>query len=608
MRYTHKTTTMRSALRAAALMAVCFSVCWAAQNPRSERAIGRDTFINHCAVCHRENSGTRAPLPRILRQMSSQEILEALETGVMKAQGSGLTAQERKAVARFLGRRQRVLRRITTGFCGVSSLRAGDAAWNGWGNSSTNARFQPASAADLDLNQVRKLKLKWVFGFPGASTVQPTVSEGRVLVAASDGSVYSLGAETGCIDWIFKAASGVRAAISVSADGQEAYVADSGANVYAVTMASGTLIWKTHIDPHPLARITGAPLLLKGRLYVPVTSGEEGAAVNPYYPCCTFRGGVVALDARSGKQIWKAYAIPTKPKVTGKNAVGVPTWGPSGAAVWSAPTADLRRRAIYVGTGNNYSDPAGKHSDAIVAFDMDTGKMLWSRQVTPDDRWTIACLRSNKTNCPPNPGDDYDFGTSPILTQLPGGRSLVLAAQKSGMVYALDPDQAGKVIWKARVAKGGPEGGVEWGGAAGLGNAYFPVSDWKQSAPDAGGGLVALRIATGAQIWHAPPVSPGCEKKPGCSAAQVAPVTLIPGVVFSGSLDGHLRAYDARNGQIIWDFNTAQELKTTDGIEAHGGSLNKDGPVVADGMLYVESGNFVGMPGNALLAFSIDGK
>lgn len=597
-------------LTATALIVSGCSVSWAAQTARPNRGMGREIFIKNCAVCHHENSGTRAPLPGVLRQMSSQEILEALETGVMKAQGSQLTAGEREAVAHFLSPRREAPQRIVTGYCAVNSdpLSAGDSAWNGWGNSATNARFQNANQAGLDRGSVKKLKLKWAFGFPGASTDQPAVSGGRVLIGATDGSVYSLDAQTGCIHWVFKASAGIRAAISVAPDGRVAYVADRGADVYAINTASGALIWKTHVDPHPLARITGAPLLLNGRLYVPLTSGEEGAAINPYYECCTFRGNVTALDAASGKQIWKAYAIPQAPERTGKNALGVTTWGPSGASIWSSPTADVRRHAIYVATGNNYSNPGGSHSDAVIAFSMDTGKMLWSRQATPNDRWTLACIRSNHTNCPPNPGDDYDFGASPILASLADGRNLVLAAQKSGMVYALDPDHEGKIVWEVRVASGGPEGGIEWGGAAGEGRAYFPISDWKQSTPDAGGGLIALRLSGGAQAWRASAIPPDCLKMAGCSAAQVGPVTLIPGIIFSGSLDGHLRAYDTQSGRVIWDFDTARSFKTVDGIQARGGSLNKSGPVAAGGMLYVQSGNFVGMPGNVLLAFSVDGQ
>jgi len=129
-----------------------------------------------------------------------------------------------------------------------------------------------------------------------------------------------------------------------------------------------------------------------------------------------------------------------------------------------------------------------------------------------------------------------------------------------------------------------------------------------QSDPNAGGGLAAFNAATGASLWHAGPVDGDCRSRQGCSAAQIAPISAIPGVVFSGSMDGHLRAYDLRNGRVIWDFDTARSFKTVDAIPAHGGSLNQNGPVVAGGMLYVQSGSFVGMPGNILLALSADGK
>ena len=573
---------------------------------------GREIFVQHCAVCHHENSGTRAPLPGALRQMTSQRILQALQKGVMKAQGSQLTPAERKAVADFLAGTNKSAPRITTGFCtDGSSLLAGNSNWNGWGNGLENTRSQSSTAGGLERDQVKDLKVKWAFGFPEGSTVQPTVFDGRVLVGSDGGNVFSLNARTGCIEWVFKASSGIRAAISVSANRKEAYVGDNESNVYAIRISSGALVWKKHVGSHSLARITGSPLLLKGRLYVPISSGEEGAATNPYYACCTFRGEIVALDADSGKELWRTYSIPTSPKRTGKNALGVPTWGPSGAAVWSAPTADIERHAIYVGTGNNYSDPADGSSDAILALDMKTGHRLWSRQLTPDDRWTVACLQStpqDRTNCPPHEGDDADFGSSPILVKLPHGRSLIVAGQKSGMVYALDPDHSGKVAWKVRIAKGGGLGGVEWGGAANGGRAFFPVSDWVQSNPSAGGGLAALNAATGAALWHAGPVVGDCGNRRGCSAAQIAPVTVIPGVVFSGSMDGHLRAYDMRNGRVIWDFNTARDFKTVDGIQAHGGSMNKSGPTVAGGMLYVQSGSYAGMPGNVLLALSVGGK
>jgi polyvinyl alcohol dehydrogenase (cytochrome) len=240
---------------------------------------------------------------------------------------------------------------------------------------------------------------------------------------------------------------------------------------------------------------------------------------------------------------------------------------------------------------------------------MDTGKILWSRQMLAGDRWNLACLvKIDLAKCPPHAGDDYDFGAAPILTSSGQGRDLLLASQKSGMVYALDPDKEGNVVWKKQLAKGGALGGIEWGGAIADGRAYFPISDWEKSVPAAGGGLVALSIDSGEQIWHAPAIHPDCTETVGCSAAQIAPATAIPDAIFSGSMDGHLRAYSTEDGHVLWDFSTARPFTTVDGIEAHGGALNASGAIISNGLVYVTSGQGQGMPGNVLLAFSIDGR
>lgn len=259
-------------------------------------------------------------------------------------------------------------------------------------------------------------------------------------------------------------------------------------------------------------------------------------------------------------------------------------------------------------TGNSYSDPPDPHTDAVLALDMNTGKMLWSRQLTANDVWNIACVAPDKSNCPPNPGGDFDFGSPPILRSLPGGRRVLLAAQKSGVVYGLNPDQEGKVIWAARIGKGGALGGIEWGGAASPKRAFFPLSDWNGDDPNAGGGLFALQIADGRRAWYQPPVLPACAKQVGCSAAQMAPVTAIPGVVFSGSEDGHLRAYNAKTGQVLWDFDCLRKFQTVNGAAAQGGSMNGAGPAVVDGMVYTNAGYTNGVAGNVLLAFSVGGK
>ncbi len=601
--------------RSALALILAVSASWA-ESPQ-----GADIFEHKCATCHRAGSGTRAPLPEVLRQMPRDSVLRALESGPMKPQGDLLSAPERAAVAEYLAGSNAPAANAPTnvpvanrssGVCAAkAAIPENDPVWNGWGVDPSNTRFQPASAAGLDRDSVRKLKLKWAFGFPGAWSTfgQPTVVAGRVFVGSEDGTVYGLDAQSGCIYWTYKAPSTVKTAVSVSPDRHLAYFGDTSANVYAVDASTGSLLWKANVDSHPAARITGSPLLLDGRLYVPVSSGEEGSATDPKYPCCTFRGSVVALDAQSGKEIWKAYTIPEAAKPTGRrNAVGTELSGPSGAAVWSPPSADPGRGAIYVATGNSYSDPPSPYTDAIMAFDRASGKMRWFRQLTPNDRWNIACVAPDRSNCPEHPGEDFDFGAPPVLRSMPDGRRLLVAAQKSGVVYGLDPDHDGRIVWQTRIGRGGALGGIEWGGGADETLAYFPLSDWQDTKPDAGGGLFALRIATGEKVWYAPPPKPACAAQPGCSAAQMAPVTVVPGVVFSGSLDGHLRAYDARDGRIIWDFDAARDFETVNGAKAQGGSLNASGPAIAGGMLYVQAGYTNGIAGNVLLAFSVDGR
>lgn len=407
---------------------------------------------------------------------------------------------------------------------------------------------------------------------------------------------------------MFKASATVKTAISIGNKGQTALFGDTNGFVYALKVADGSLLWKVHPDSHPAARITGSPLLVGTRLYVPVSSGEEGASADPAYPCCTFRGSVVALDTASGKQVWKAYTLAEDAKPTRKSDQGVQYWGPSGAAVWSAPTADLKRHAIYVAAGNNYSGPPTDSSDAVIAFSMNTGEKLWSRQFTPRDVWNSGCVAEKRDNCPPQHGDDFDFGAPPILRSLPDGHDILLLAQKSGFIYALDPEHRGELLWKHRIGRGGPLGGIEWGGAADKQHVFYPLSDFNFDDALAGGGVFALNLRTGQQTWHVAPPKPACAGQFGCSAAQMAPPTLIPGVLFAGSLDGHLRAYDTRNGQVLWDFNTAQEFHTTNGVRAHGGSLNGAGPAIVSGMIYVNSGYTNAMDGNVLLAFSVNSK
>jgi polyvinyl alcohol dehydrogenase (cytochrome) len=541
--------------------------------------------------------------------MSWQTILTALETGKMKGIGDHLTALQREAIAKSIG--TAISQPMPpSSKCSARPRQRVTSEWTGWSDAA-NTRFQTASRAGLSAQTAPKLKLKWAFGFPGVTTAfgVPTLSGGKLFVGAPDGSVYSLDADSGCIYWTYAAAAGVR--VSPVIGNGSLYFGDLRGNIYALNASTGAIIWKTRADDHPLAVITGSPKLESGRLYVPVSGRDESlAATNPKYECCTFRGSIVALDAKTGARIWQAYTVRGLPKPAGENKAGTQTWGPSGVAVWSSPTLDLEKKAIYAGTGVNYSNPTTDTSDAIVAIDMDSGRLLWTRQFTERDGWNFACTGQDKTNCPRDPFIDADFGNSGMLRSLGGGKRILVTGDKGGMVYGIDPDHEGKIVWKQKLASGGVNGGMMWGSAADdRGVAYIGISDFVAGKPEAGGGLAALRMASGEKLWVTPAPKPDCIAVPGCSAAQPAPVTVIPGVAFQGSWDGHIRAYETKAGKIIWDFNTVQDFQTVNSVKARGGSINSMAPTVAGGMLYITSGySSNGMPGNVLLAFSVNGR
>ena len=571
-----------------------------------------------CAMCHDKPTGRIPPRAQIVKR-SNEDIIQSLTTGSMKQWAEGFSAAQISALASYLtGKQAGSIAQPGTNqnMCkepaGPISLK--EPLWNGWGRDLDNTHYQPKPG--IKPEDVPRLKVKWAWTHPGPmATGQPTIIGDRLFVTTEAGQLFSLNAQTGCTYWSVNTGAGLRSAVSVGPlpAGSKAkfaiYFGDQKSNVTALDAETGELLWKTKVEDHLMSRITGSPVLYRDRLYVPVSSVEEVTGRDAKYPCCKFRGSLVSLDAYTGKLLWKSFTVQEEPKPFKINSAGTQMYGPAGGAIWSAPTLDLKRKVIYVATGNSYTDVPTGHADAIIAFDMETGKLKWVNQVTPKDNFLVGCRQPGVGNCPEDAGPDYDFGSSPVIRSLPGGKQIILAGQKSGVIYALDPDHQGKVLWQQRLGAGGALGGIEWGFAVDEKNVYVPMAD--VSGPARKPGITALNFATGATLWNVPAPPINCSwGTTRCNNSQSAAASVIPGVVFSGSVDGHLRAYSTANGVIVWDVDTAPPIATVNGGPTKGGALDGGGPTIANGILYTNSGygKIVGQPGNLLLAFSVDGK
>ena len=578
---------------------------------------GFATFQTQCSTCHGNPAVERAPSPAAIREMPPEKIYNALVSGIMQPQGAALSDQQKRGVAEFMSGRP--LGSAASGAaaqmpnrCASNSPLADPATspmWNGWSADDANRRLQSAAVAKLTASDVPRLKLKWAFGFPSgvSANAQPTVAAGRVFVGSDNGFFYSLDAKTGCVYWSFEAGSIIRNAAMIGAVRGHAparyavYFGDGHANVYALDAQNGTLLWKTQADSHFIARITAGTKLYGDKLFVPVSSSEEFSSGDPSYPCCSSRGSVVALDANTGREIWKAWVIPEEPKPYKTQANGVTLYKPAGGAVWNTPTVDPARHAVYFGTGDATTAPSPKTTDGFMAVDIDSGKLLWSYQATENDVFMGGCNRPEKSEaCPEVLGPDMDIGNSPILTTATNGKRVLLGGTKAADVFALDPDNNGALLYRVNPSGATPGGNsrfgganIVWGGAADDQHVYYGMGS---------GGLAAIDPLTGKTVWKFTPKAPSGE---GTSPLGAAP-TVIPGVVFEGSTNGMLYAVAAADGKELWKFDTSATFETVNKVPTHGGAIAVAGAVVVDGMVFVGSGYAVGSgatAGNALLAF-----
>ncbi|MEM1155262.1 MAG: PQQ-binding-like beta-propeller repeat protein [Pseudomonadota bacterium] len=584
---------------------------------------GEALYDQYCAVCH-EGKVAKAPPLSLLQIMSASSVLRAMTNGIMQEQAMMLNEEQRAAIAEHLtGQQLSTAGEVLPAPMCSDELATFDFSKppkvDGWGVTHDNQRHIPEEIAGLNAEDLPALELRWAFAFPDAMRArsQPAIGGGALYVGSQNGTVYAIEQKTGCIRWQFSTVAEVRTGIVLSPweAGEESkprvYFGDLVGNVYALDATTGELLWRDRPDDHPSLTLTAAPVLYEGQLFVPMSALEVTAAADPTYACCTFRGGVAVYNAETGEQQWIGYAIAEEPKVVGKNAVGTDQLAPSGAPVWNTPAIDPKRGLMYFGTGTNYSSPSNETSDAIIALSLKDGSMVWHQQATPGDAWNMSCETEDRINCPEEDGPDYDFGAAVIIATTSEGKDILLAGQKSGAVFGLDPDDNGKVLWRRKLGRGGIQGGVHFGMAVEGDTLYVPMSDFDGGARwpgEAKPGMFALNIKTGETLWYTPGATDVCGDReycqPGLSAAAVA----IDGAVVAGSMDGRLRAYDSADGEVIWDIDTAIEYDTLNGARGFGGSMGgASGPIFDDGMLYLNSGYgiYFHMPGNVLLAYGL---
>ena len=594
-----------------------FTKMWAGGAGENE---GKTVFDTRCAQCHTQNV-PKVPDVGLLKMMSPKSIYNALTIGPMQPQAVGLTEDQKRQVAEYLTGRQLSTSPASSRLkmCKGKHLKFDESDQPfgaGWGLTPGSTHFVNDSQTALRKDNVGRLKLKWAFAYPDGvqARSQPSLAGGAVYVGGDDGTVYALDRETGCVRWTFSAEAEVRHQVIISPwtdekSGAVAYFGDLNGNAFAVNARTGALIWKKHLHEHAAAGVTASPLLHNGVLYVGMSSLENGPAVDPNFVCCTFRGVVVALDAATGDERWRFYTIDQPAKLQSKSSVGVDRFGPSGASVWGTPVADDKRGLLYLGTGQNYSAPSTKTSDAMFALDLKTGKVKWTYQALKLDAWNTGCW-GHGPNCPEKEKPvDFDFSTGLMLVTSSNGRDYLVGGQKSGLLTAVDPD-TGKAVWTNKVGAGGLLGGLHFGLAAGKDVVYAPVADINDDqvpSEPRKPGLYALDLATGAFLWKAP-LKDECAGRPYCRVANSAAVTATPDLVLAGGVDGYLRIHDAKTGEVVWKYDTTQEVKTVSGEVAHGGSMSGgSAPIPAGKDLFVNSGYAfaASMPGNVLLVFEL---
>ncbi len=595
---------------------------------------GKAVYEQACAACHdKPEAGSRAASIDALRKMSAQTLTTVLTTGVMKPVGDQLDRRQLRDVVAYLAAPEGP---TGTGWIDDNKCPADRAAVDlnakaaqvGFGVDQDNSRRQTSAQAGLRTRDLANMEVAWAFAMPKTSGLRGNgvvVGDTVFYPAGQAGYVVALDTRTGCVKWATQTPSGVRNSLAygqLGKGGPMALVGGDGAgHLTAIEAKTGKILWRKDPRHDKASPLSGSPLFAGDKIIVPVSAMDVAAAMRPTHECCKSHGDIVAVDARTGDTLWTWHTMEPPKPLGRKNSAGVDLYGPSGAPIWSSPAYDPKRDVVYASTGENTSPPATKTSDAVVAIDAKTGKEKWVFQALANDVWNMSCPIG-----PPPPGQplkpncffagegsvllDHDFGGGPLIFRGRNGREVILAGQKSGEVWALDP-QDGRKLWRHQFGKGTPLGGVHWGIATDGSRVFAPISDPNVPADRSAAGMHAVDVATGkiAWQWKATPNCEGerkarvgiCGTKYGLSAAPL----VVDGAVLAGGLDGRLYVWEAASGKLLATYDTAVPYQPVNGIKGAGGSIDAAGLFAGDGMVFVNSGyaSFGQMAGNVLVAY-----
>ncbi len=637
---------MRTSWMAALIGAAALASCTTAGEPEqvaqadphaglatvASKAAGETVYKQHCAVCHDNPDETKAPSRETLSRVSALYVTNSLIMGKMVAQGAALSAVEVSNVSDYL-----------------SAGEANATAWvepnlcpenrrtpklnrkplvSGFGFDYSNKRELTFTEAGLKPGDLDDLEVAWVMAFPLVGTMrgQPAIVGDTMFLPMADNNrlfALDISGDKPCVQWVYDGGRALRTSAGYGelSNGRKiVMVGDMGGFVHALDARTGARLWESDVKFFQNQMVTATPVLYKDRVFAPISQYELASAAADAYVCCKARGGITAIDARTGKKIWAQATMPEAKPIKDRGD-GQFIWGPSGAPIWNSASLDVNRNRLYVGTGEANSGPAHPNTDALLSFDLDTGKILWSHQATADDVYNAGCFpgREQNKNCSgPTVYRDVDFGASTILATAPNGKDLVLAGQKSGSVWAMNPDN-GQVVWRTALGHGTAMGGIHWGIAADDKHVYAPISNTGRPVPTDPAfdpnlikpGIYALNLNDGSIAWSFYTQAdcdgdrrqrmPQCARLFGLSGAP----TVIGDYVVTGGLDGWLYVLDKNTGKLKWKYDTARTYQGVNGVEGNGGSIDAASIIATRGLLIMNSGYgmFGQAPGNVMIAF-----